>query len=148
MPPEITNEQASQLTSWAAQRDALLLDISLKREEEQKLREINIALAASSADLDNRINQSLGRIEELKIKEAEYSVLINADVAKNLSLKTQLEAEVTALRKEIIALSEMRDVYSEMVQNLISLHTSENEIMEKMKKEFIEISQLQAKSVR
>lgn len=148
MPPEITNEQASQLTSWAAQRDALLLDIAQKRDEVQKLNERNLALATSNADLETRINQNLGRIEELKIKEAEYSVLINVDIAKNLSLKTQLETEVTALGKEVFSLSEMRDIYSEMVQNLISLHTAENEMIEKQRKEFAEMSLLSSKQLR
>mgnify|MGYP000010226054 CR=1 FL=1 len=94
-------EQQKQIDSWVSQRDSILLDISIKREESAKLIERNKELASSNTEIADKIQQSEGRLIELskkeiielktkihEIKDKQMAkVRIHSDVHKKLSLE-------------------------------------------------------------
>ena len=100
-----TNEQKAQLKTWAEQRDAFLFEISNLRVEKEKLQTINKELANSSSDITARMNETRGRIDELKIKESEIPKVISKEVASLESQKTTLESEIVNLGKMIEVLT-------------------------------------------
>ena len=119
---ELTPEQKKQLGAWVVQRDAILKSIAEKRDEEQKLI-VNLKnLAESQTDLLNRIQQSIGRIEELKKKEEEFGTLTTSENAGLRVIKSQLQTEITGHRTEIEALKETKLVLTESIAVLTNLH--------------------------
>jgi len=96
---EMTSEQAEKLETWAGQRDALLLEISNLRKTEEGLQKTNKELAAGNTDIQTRMDVIKGRIEELKIKEAELPPLMLKEVAFLESKKLTLESEIMTLGK-------------------------------------------------
>ena len=101
---EILPEQQAQLVTWASQRDSLLLEISNLKSENEKLQQVNKSLAESNTDIETRINEGRGRIEELKIKEQEFIPLVSKEIDLLQLTKTGLESEVYNLRRLIEAL--------------------------------------------
>ena len=106
---EILPEQAEKLKSWAAQRDAILSEISVLRTAKEKIEKDNENLTASFTDIENRKLEIQGRIEELKIKEAELPLLISKEVAHLESRKSSLEAVIENLSKIIPVLTEQKE---------------------------------------
>lgn len=99
MAEEFTKEQKGQLTNWVIQRDSLLNEISNLRDTESNIRRVNKELANSNSDIEYRMNVIQGRIEELKIKEADLSKVISKEVAELKTKKTTLESEINNLSK-------------------------------------------------
>lgn len=99
MAEEFTKEQKGQLTNWVIQRDSLLNEISNLRDIESNIRRVNKELANSNSDIEYRMNVIQGRIEELKIKEADLSKVISKEVAELKTKKSTLEAEINNLSK-------------------------------------------------
>lgn len=99
MENEITPEQKEQLKSWAGQRDSVLSEISNLRTIKEKLEKENRELSDSNSEIDIRVNQSVGRIEELSKKERELESLLSKDIASLSSEKNVLESEITNLKK-------------------------------------------------
>lgn len=97
MNPEITIEQKEQLNTWAGQRDAMLLEISGLRTEQEKLIITNNELSNSSSDISTRLTKTLGRIEELEKKEKELPLLISREIADLKTEKSNLQVENTSL---------------------------------------------------
>lgn len=104
----ITAEQKEQLKTWAGQRDAILLEISGLRDEKKDLQTMNGGLALSCTDIENRMNEVKGRIEELKQKEVELLSLVSKEVASLQSQKSTLEAEIPLLKQVIEALTSQK----------------------------------------
>ena len=102
---EITPEQKEQLKTWAGQRDALLLEISSLRTVKEGLEKTNKELAISNTDITTEINKMLGRIEELKKKEAELVTLQSKELSVIQVNKNTLESDIEKLSKMIIALA-------------------------------------------
>jgi len=102
---EITPEQKGQLKTWAGQRDALLLEISNLRTAKEALVTSNKEMAHSYSNTNDNMNQVIGRIEELKKKEAELPLLISKEVASLQSRKNCLETEITNLSKLVEVLT-------------------------------------------
>jgi len=105
MDTEITPEQQGQLVTWAGKRDEILLEISNLQTVKEGLKKVNLNLADSNTDIENRMNVILGRIEELKNKEKELPELILKSVASLRSEKSNLETEV-ACNTRIVKLLE------------------------------------------
>lgn len=108
MEPEITPEQKDKLTTWAGERDAILLEISNLELDREQIKKENVGLTDSYTDIHNRMKVIQGGIEELKIKEAELPLLISKDVANLESKKTSLESEITNLAKIVTILTEQK----------------------------------------
>lgn len=98
---EITPEQKAQLTTWASQRDNILSEISALQDAKATLEKSVSDKADSFKDIEDRMNQVLGRIEELNKKEAELPALISTKILSLEKAKTILETEVTSLTKDV-----------------------------------------------
>ena len=109
MDPEITPEQKEQLKTWAGQRDILLSEISSLRTVKDKLEDESRSLASSNTDIETRMTVIQGRIEELKIKEAELPLLISKEVAHLESQKSSLESVIENLAKIVPILTEQKE---------------------------------------
>ena len=62
MNPTLTPEQTKQLASWVGQRDLILVDIGNKKTEQENLTKTNSELAVSNTEIQNKIQQSDGRL--------------------------------------------------------------------------------------
>ena len=101
MNPEITPEQKQQLNSWALQRDNILADLAVKQIENDKLATANKELAASLTRVQEEINQSLGRLDEMTKKEEEFDKLMRIDNAELSARQVGLQSQIYELEKEI-----------------------------------------------
>lgn len=106
---DITPKQKDQLKSWSIERDSLLNEISILRDEKSKLINENNEISESSSEIIKNLNIVLGRIEELEKKEKESSERITIENSNNLIKKTKLETEITALESDIKELKEKKD---------------------------------------
>lgn len=120
MEPEITPEQKDKLTTWAGERDAILLEISNLELDREQIKKENVGLTDSYTDIHNRMKVIQGGIEELKIKEAELPLLISKDVANLESKKTSLESEITNLAKIVKILTDQKSSLGEDVAFALS----------------------------
>jgi predicted nucleic acid-binding Zn-ribbon protein len=105
METEITPEQKGQLKTWAGQRDAILLEISGLQTAQEKLVTANKQIAEAYKDTEDRMNQVIGRIEELKKQEAQLPLLISKEIASLQAQKTCLESEIMNLAKLVEVLT-------------------------------------------
>ena len=94
-----------QLNSFAAQRDALLLEVSTLKTEQEGLTKKNKELAVSNTEIEQRVNQAIGRIKELQDREADLLASISKEVSLLQNEKNLLEVTVSTLKKEVEALS-------------------------------------------
>jgi len=125
--PALTIEQNESLRTWSEKRDTLLSNISVLKTKEEKLRKVNIELAASSTVITNEMNQARGRIEELKIKETEMLPLTLREVAALETRKTTLESEITNLGKMVIILTTQKtSLTSDVASALASFEVMKN----------------------
>lgn len=127
MNEELTPEQKAQLSSWVSQRDLILVDIANKRVEQEKLTLTNKNLAASNTEIQDSINRSKGRLEELDKLEKEYEGITSNELASILAQKTQLETDVAGLKKEIGILITERDDLLAAIQKLVAIHKTLSE---------------------
>lgn len=104
----MTLEQKENLKTWAEQRDSILSEISVLKMESEKLQKINKDLANSITDVESRMNEIRGRIEELKIKENELPLVISKEVVFLQSKKSTLEAEINSLLKIVEILTSQK----------------------------------------
>ena len=108
---EITPEQKAYLATFAGRRDAALLEISNLQISKEKLeREVKEKVEAS-LDAETRMNQILGRIVELKKKEAELPLLISKEIAG-------LQIQKNILDNTIINFTEIVKILSEQKTSL------------------------------
>ena len=121
MAEEFTKEQKDQLKTWAQQRDEILLAISNLRTEEEKLNRVTKELAASNTDIETRMNEVRGRIEELKIKEAELPSVMLKEVAFLESKKSTLESEITLLAKMLEVLKPQKESLESDISNALAI---------------------------
>lgn len=105
---EITPEQKAYLATFAGRRDAALLEISNLQIAKEKLEKTNKELANSCSDMEVKMNQIVGRIEELKKKEAELPLLVSKEIASLQSHKATLENTITNLTQMVKVLSEQK----------------------------------------
>jgi predicted nuclease with TOPRIM domain len=135
MPPEISSEQDALLASWAAQRDAILLRISVAREEYNTLLASNTSLTDSNTDLENRALVIEGRIQELVKKEEEFKLLVSSETAALAAEKSGLQSDVANLRSEIVVLQTHKNTIKDMVNTLTDVYDrvfSRAEVLDKV----------------
>jgi len=119
---EITPAQKKQLEAWATRRDEILGEISrLDTEKEEKIKR-NAELNASNTDVETRINQGLGRLQEIDRQEAERAKYVSREVAALESQKTELQSEVNGLKQVIVGLISKRDDLTLNVETLTLVH--------------------------
>jgi predicted nucleic acid-binding Zn-ribbon protein len=106
--PELTAEQKKNLVTWAEERDAILVEISILKTENENLQKVNKDLANSNSDIEARMNEIRGRIEELRIKESELPLVISKEVSFLQSKKNTLESEITSLSKIVEILTSQK----------------------------------------
>lgn len=118
MNPEITPEQKQQLDSWSKQRDAILGEISVLRIESEKLIKNNENLAAANTDIQEKINQSLGRLDEMTKKEEEFGTLTDVKIVELSSQKAVLESKIEDLNRTVILLERQKDSLENTIRSL------------------------------
>jgi chromosome segregation ATPase len=119
---EITQEQKDQLKSWVGQRDAVLAEISVNRIENEKLITANKELAVSLTKVQEEINQSLGRLDEMTFKEEEFDKLMRIDIAELTARQSGLQSQISELEKEISILVSNKKVLTETIDTLVKVH--------------------------
>ena len=117
---EFTAEQKANIKTWGEQRDELLAENIILREEQKGLRDKNIELASSNSDIESRMLIIRGRIEELKIKESELPAVISKEVALLQSKKTTLESEITNLGKLLDVLTPQKASLESDIEKALS----------------------------
>lgn len=121
---EITPEQKAYLATFAGKRDAALLEISNLQIAKEKLEKTNKELAISCSDTEVRMNQIIGRIDELKKKEAELPLLVSKEVANLQSQKTCLETEIMNLSKLVEVLTVQKTSLDKDVSSALATFTA------------------------
>lgn len=118
----LTLEQKEQLNSWVSQRDIILLDISSKRVEQEQLIVVNKNLSDSNTEIANKVQQSIGRFEELEKKEKERGLLIIPEIAELSIEKSVLQTQISDIRKEMILLEDKKSNLLRDIENLSAIH--------------------------
>lgn len=121
---EITPEQKAYLATFAGKRDAALLEISNLQIAKEKLEKTNKELAISCSDTEVRMNQIIGRIEELQKKEAELPLLVSKEIASLQSQKTCLETEIMNLSKLVEVLTVQKTSLEKDVSSALANFTA------------------------
>lgn len=122
MDPQKSPEQIAQLQTWAAERDAVLLEISVNREENNRLLAIRKDLATSIGDIEVRIIQSVARMQELDQKEKDLVGLTNSELASLFADKSSLQSEVTGLKSDVKLLTVQKNSLIETISSLTEVH--------------------------
>lgn len=121
---EITPEQKAYLATFAGRRDAALLEISNLQIAQEKIEKTNKELAKSCSDTEVRMNQIIGRIEELQKKEAELPLLVSKEIASLQSQKTCLETEIMNLSKLVEVLTVQKTSLEKDVSSALATFTA------------------------
>lgn len=119
---ELSPEKKKQLDSWASQRDAILVDISNKKTENEKLTIANRELANSNTDISNTIQQSIGRLTELDAREKDRTKFISIENADLIVQKSMLQTEIPSLKSEIVSLTDKKNHLIDDISNLTKVH--------------------------
>lgn len=120
---ETTPEQKKELNVWAIKRDTLLRRLGILSTQVQEKEKYNSELSESNTDLETRINQSKGRLQELDTQEAERGNLLSKEVADLEKRKSVLQAEIPGLEKEIGGLKSEKNILTEVIANLAKVHS-------------------------
>ncbi len=120
----LTPEQNNQLLSWASKRDSILLDIANKTTDRDHLIAINKDLASSNTEITDRIQQSIGRLEEINKKEEERATLIRADIVVLEAKKSILQTEISTHEFEIKTLLDKKESLNNDIATSIKIHES------------------------
>jgi chromosome segregation ATPase len=115
-------EQTKQLASWVSQRDLILVDISNLRTEQEKLTKTNLELAGSNTEIQNKIQQSVGRLQELYDREKDVVKNVSVELSGLRVEKTQLETKIEDLSKEIGFLTTHKNDLVELTDKLLTAH--------------------------
>ncbi len=124
MNPLFTPEQNKQLASWAGERDAILKVIGEKKTETETLTKTNNALADSNTEIANRIQQSIGRLEELDRQEINRATFVLKDVAALEDKKSILQTEVSDLLADIESLKKNKEEINKDIESITKTYES------------------------
>jgi len=147
---EITVEQKEQLKTWAGQRDVLLSEISVLRDEKLKLEKTNKEAADSFTNIQNRILISEGRLLELDKKEKEVNDILSVEISDSITKKTALETQIPELEKYVTVLENQKKSLIESIvfmQSVNSGFAEKNIELEKQIGGVIELAQKNASVV-
>ena len=121
---KLTPEQKEQLSNWSIQRDALLVDIANLKLEKDKAEEKVKELAVSATELDNKIQQSIGRLAELDNTEKLYMEIVDVKIPELETKKTKLETGITAMERELVLLSKEKNEIKKDIEFLKGVHSN------------------------
>lgn len=119
---ELTPEQQAMLNTWVGQRDSVLKEIANARVEEEKLLTSNKDLSQSNTEIANKIQQGIGRLEEIEKHEAERKNLVSSELVTLESKKTALETTITSLEGDVKQLGENKTELLRDVANITGFH--------------------------
>ena len=97
----MTPDQTNTIKSWSEERDVLLREISLLRDEKNTLTKSNKDLSDSCTEISLSIAKMTGKLEAMDKFEGDRSVLISQDLATLSQKKAELELVVASITKEI-----------------------------------------------
>lgn len=118
----LTPEQQKQINSWVSQRDSILLDIANKKTENESLTVKNKELASSNTEISNKIQQSIGRLQELDRQEINRVTFVLRDVVKLDEDKSVLQTELVSLKEEINILEDKKKSLHDDIAVITKVH--------------------------
>lgn len=119
---ELNIQEQEQINTFSKQRDDLLGQLSILREEKNKLIEDKNKLADSSSDIEMKMNKNIGRLEELEKKEKEFKDKLSEDVVILLNQKTKLQSEITNYEKLIEVLKSKYETISQSIKDATEVY--------------------------
>lgn len=122
MESTLSPEQKKQIDSWVGQRDSILKEVAIVKGEHEALLILNKNLSESNTEIANKIQQSVGRLEELDKREKEYEEILSLDVSALSVTKTRLETEVTNLQNLVKSLLSDKEVVVKDISFLKDIH--------------------------
>lgn len=146
-PEQISPEQSQQIISWVGQRDSLLREIAVAKDELSKVQEMNRNLAESNTEIQNSINRSLGRKEELQNQEKENGLQISKVISGLLIEKSNLQSEVSNIKTELLILSEKKDELIKTIDTLSGIYEKSINFIELSTKTISELSHLNSDNI-
>jgi len=120
---EITVEQREQLKTWASQRDVLLSEISILRDEKLGLEKGIKEVSDSHTKVIYDTNVIEGRILELKKKEKEIELSIDVELAKKIVDKKVLENQIPLLEKQVVILESQKESLIKSIEIMQSVNS-------------------------
>lgn len=122
MEPTITPEQEAQLKAWASERDAVLSEIAILRDEKEKLTKSNQEASASYSEILTKVQQSIGRMEELDLKEKEWEVIMSNEVADLRVEETKIEDKLTDLKTQVAIYESKKETLVKDIELLLVMY--------------------------
>lgn len=122
MEPTITPEQNEQLKTWASERDAVLSEIAVLKDQREKLIKANQEVAQSYTEIITKIQQSIGRMEELDLKEKDWELIMSNEVADLRVEKTKLETILTDLKTQVAVYESKKETLVKDIELLLVLY--------------------------
>ncbi len=151
MDSQLTPAQKGQLASWATMRDSILHDIGEKKTESQRLTVTNTNLAASNTEISNKIQQSIGRLQELDRQEVNRATFVLKDVAELDERKSVLQTEVSNLESDVDELKEEKENLKADIESITKVHEavfSRASEIERIVTETVRISSTNASDIK
>lgn len=118
----LTPGQKKQIEAWASIRDSSLGEISILKTEKESLIKTNLELAQSNKDIQTRIDQSIGRLSELKQKEDDYANMVSREIVVLEKQKSLLVGEIPGLKQVIVGLISKKEELISTIGILTSVH--------------------------
>lgn len=119
---EFTPAQTAQIKSWVDQRDSILKEIAIASDQLNQLTFLNKNLSDSNTEIADKIQQSIGRLNELKKKEDEMADVISIGFSNLRDNKNVLEVVNDSLKEENKILEEKKDNLIKDITFLQSVH--------------------------
>jgi hypothetical protein len=148
---DLTPSQKDQIKTWEEQRDIWINEISILRSEHQSLIESNQDLLDSSKEIEYRMNQNLGRIKEIEVKEKERENVLSKEVGDLLVKKNSLENNIFNLSMTIGLLEEEETKIKDRIvflSDLLGKIEGKSEIFDKIISRFSDINEEQIKKIK
>lgn len=111
----LTPDQIAALGAWADERDAILLDISKKRSEQEQLSRANDGLSEKHTQYLDDIAACRGRLEAMTEYEEERSRLVSTELAQKSKDRAELELVIA---KETADIALLEDKKSKILSDL------------------------------
>jgi predicted double-glycine peptidase len=123
----LTPEQNNQIANWVVQRDAILLEISGLKTEQERLSKANKEIASSNVDIEQRIQQSIGRVSVMEEVEQVLGKKTNDEISDALIQKTSLESEIEGLKKVLNELTPQKNKLLKDIYLLTEVYNTVND---------------------
>ena len=145
---ELTPEQNGQLKTWVGKRDSILAEIAVAQSSLEGLTSKNKNFSDSNTDIQTRIHQSQGRLDEMTKKEEEYTLLVNAEIPILESKKTFLETRIADLEKMVLFLTAEKDSLLKTIDSLSNVHDRVFDRASELDKKVSEVIQINYRNIQ